>query len=462
MIINTELENKIRTILLDNQRSASVGSFFPRALDVERIERKATIITGMRRVGKSIYQRMYMKSLLDKGVSKQQLCILDFSDDRLYELRNHEPDIISEVYYTLFPEMTEEKVFFFFDEIQYLYHWELFVNRLQTTRNCEVNITGSSAKLLVKEIASEFGGRSLSWELFPFSFSEYIQTKKEVRAMPSLRLLTGDDEKFCLKWFDEYSKIGGFPESIFMAEEITRVRFLQDIAETVVFRDVIKRYDLHNAKEVWRLMQLALNNMSDLTSYAKLKQRMAGEHYRVSQPAVKETIGYFNDAYLIYTVEKFSLNPAVRATNAKKFYCCDHALAMSVAEKLTSDKGKILENMVFMHLRRFTNRIDYAKTTSGKEIDFITASSGVILTDDTSFKLFQVCYELESTKTFERETEALWEAMEEFGVNNSTIITYKTESHIERDNRIINIVPAWKFLLQDPLSSDKTMDTMHA
>jgi hypothetical protein len=403
-----------------------------------------------------------MKSLLERGVAKEQLCILDFSDDRLYELRNHEPDIISEVYYTLFPEMTEEKVYFFFDEIQYLYHWELFVNRLQRTRNCEVNITGSSARLLVKEIASEFGGRSLSWELFPFSFAEYMQTKKDVRPMPPLRLFTGDDEKFCLKWFDEYIKIGGFPESIFMAEEITRVRFLQDIAETVVFRDVIKRYDLHNAKEVWRLMQLALNNMSDLTSYAKLKQRMAGEHYRISQSAVKETIEYFNDAYLIYTVEKFSLNPAVRATNAKKFYCCDHALAMSVSEKLTTDNGKILENIVFMHLRRFTNRIYYVKTPSNKEIDFITASPGVILTDDTPFMLYQVWYEMESTNTFERETEALWEAMEEFGINNATIITYKTESRIERDSRIITIVPAWKFLLHDPTYHDKTSDTIHA
>ena len=437
----------IRQMILDNQQLALKDSFIKREMIVERIFRKATIITGIRRAGKSSYLRLHMQFLLTQGVPLENLCILDFSDDRLFGLRNEEPAIIADVYYSLFPEKTEEKVYFFFYEIQYLYHWELFVNRLQTTRSCEVNITGSSAKLLVKEIATEFGGRSLSWELFPFSFTEFISTKQHIRKLPTINRMSSDDEKFCRQWFDEYMKVGGFPESIFISDDSTRVRFLQNLAETVVFRDVIKRYNLGNPNEIWRLMQLLLNQMGGLTSFSKMKQRMAGEQYRISAEMVKLATDYFEDTYLVFPIEIFSMNTAVRSTNPKKIYCVDHALAMSVAEKLTPDYGKILENIVFIHLRHVTDRIYYVKTASGKEVDFVTAPSGATITEQTPIKLWQVCYEMEKSSTLNREISALQEAMLMYNITESYIITYDTEKTITKDKLIIQVIPVWRFLL---------------
>lgn len=439
-----KLEYDLRQIILENQRLINREQYFARELAVERLARKATIITGVRRAGKSIYENLYMQKLLVRGVNPQSFCILDLADDRLYALRQTEPDIISKAYYGLFPDKVKEKVYFFFDEVQYLYHWELFINRLQTTRSCEINLTGSSAKLLVKEIATEFGGRSLAWELFPFSFGEFLGTKSMGQKLPPVGRMTVDDENYCRSFWDEYVQTGGFPESILIKDPVTRIKFLQNIAQAVVFRDVIQRYNLGDANAVWRLLLLLLNQMSGLTSLTKLKNRLNAEQYRISLEKIKALVAYFTDAYLIYTVAIFSMNTAVRATNPKKIYCVDHALARSVSAKLTPDLGKILENMVFLHLRRRTEQIYYVKTKSGKEVDFVTLPQGSPGTSPVN--LFQVCYELEQENTLERETTALWEAMMMYDVQIATIVTYNTEDILQKDGKQINIVPVWKFL----------------
>ncbi len=443
-----DLERNLRMIILDNQDSITNQGYIPRRLQVEHIPRKATIITGIRRCGKSIYQLLYMQELLAQGTAKENFCIIDFSDDRLFGFRTMEPGLVSEVYFDLFPEKTAEKIYFFFDEIQYLHHWELFVNRLQRTLDCEINITGSSAKLLIKEISTEYGGRSLAWELFPFSFAEYITLKQDQRELPRPELISSTDIHFYRSWFSEYMEVGGMPEAAQMQEKQTRIRYLQNLADAVVFRDVLQRYGLKHASEVRRLMQMCLNQMSGLASFTKLKQRMAGERYKMSIAMIGQVIRYFEDAYLLYSVEIFSMNTAVRATNPKKIYCADHALALSVTDRLTPDKGKILENIVFIHLRHETDQIYYGKTKSGKEIDFITVSRTETVEDRMAVSLYQVCYEMGETETRERETTALWEAMEEYGIDSSVIITSNTEESLERGAYRIEVVPAWRFLLE--------------
>ena len=444
---STNLEQMIRRIILDNQNRIDEGSYVERELSVERIKGKATIITGMRRTGKSVYQHLYCQKLKESGVPKENFCILDFSDDRLFGLRSHDPAIIADAYYALFAEKTQETVYFFFDEIQYLHHWELFVNRLMNTLPCQVNITGSSAKLLVKEIATEFGGRSLAWELYPFSFSEYVASKKKVRTIPPLPYMSSEDIQYVRQWCDEYLSIGGIPESLLMNSETTRVKFLQDLAHTVVFRDVIERFNLTNVTELRRLMQMVLNQMGGLTSFSKLKSRMAGEGYRISAAMVRDAIEYYEDAYLIHTVEIFSMNRAVRSTNLKKFYASDHALAMAVSQTITANLGNILENIIFLHLKRNYRQIYWARTPSGKEIDFVTIAPGTPDHPAETIGLWQVCYEMENRTTFEQETQALWEAMELYGVKRGTIITYSTEQQLAKEEMTIAVIPAWKFLL---------------
>lgn len=234
---------------------------------------------------------------------------------------------------------------------------------------------------------------------------------------------------------------------LMMGNHATRVTFLQDLTHTVVFRDVIQRFELTNPTESRRLMQMALQQMGGLTSFSKLKQRMAGEGYRISTTMVSTAIAYFEDAYLIHTVEIFSMHMAVRSTNLKKFYCSDHALAIAVAEKAGPDLGAVLENIVFLHLRRGYQHVYWARTPSGKEIDFVTTEAGHPGSPSPHIQVWQVCYEMERESTIEREARALWEAMEVYGVRSSTIITYNTEQHLEKAGMTITIIPAWKFLL---------------
>jgi len=253
----------------------------------------------------------------------------------------------------------------------------------------------------------------------------------------------------CVKYLEEYFDCGGFPESLLITDSSTRTRYLQNLAETVVFRDVIRRYDLPNPEAVWRQMHLLLGLMASPMSYAKLRKRLQGEQYRVSPEMVKDVTGYFADAYLIYEVEIFSLNISVRRTNPKKVYCADHRLALSMSGILTHDVGKSLENIIFLHLRRKTDRVFYAKTKEGYEVDFVTLPMGASLDDVTELELVQVCVDYEDEVTQKRELRALVSAMGEYGKNESVIVTQNTEDEIQTEAGTIKVVPAWKYLLED-------------
>lgn len=451
------LVESLRNIILENQELIGKRSYYPRMMKVERISGKATIVTGIRRCGKTVYENLYAGKLIENGVDRRNICIIDFSDDRLTEMRTTEPDSIIEAYYGLFPEKSSEKVYYFFDEIQYLNNWELFINRLQNTRNCEINITGSSAKLLVREIATEFGGRGLSWELFPFSFREFLETKEDKDTFNDVRTMTADTGRLCYKYFKEYEHKGGFPESLAIIEDDTRIRYLQNLAETVIFRDVIRRYNITNPDGGYRLMQLLLGEMSGLMTFTKQKKRLDGEQYRLSVEMIKDITGYLEEAYLIFTVEIFSLNVAARKTNPKKVYCVDHSVALVMSGSLTLDKGKILENIVFMHLRRSTDRIFYAKTSGGYEIDFAVLSRGQRLSENSVPELIQVSADIDNADTLNREVRALSEGMAEYGTKKSILITENTEDRIETEAGVINVLPAWKYLLiEDNLLFDST------
>ena len=141
------------------------------------------------------------------------------------------------------------------------------------------------------------------------------------------------------------------------------------------------------------------------------------------------------------------MNRAVRSTNLKKFYTNDHALAMAVSQTITANLGNILENIIFLHLKRNYRQIYWARTPSGKEIDFVTIAPGTPDHPAETIGLWQVCYEMENRTTFEQETQALWEAMELYGVKRGTIITYSTEQQLAKEEMTIAVIPAWKFLL---------------
>jgi len=430
--------------LIIAQQQRNLRSPFPivtRDTQILPVQNKATVIIGIRRSGKSTWQHEKIETLLHDGTPTENICYIDFSDDRLDFLRHEasDPAVISDTYYGMYPHNHARKVYFFFDELQYVNRWAQFVNRIQTTENCEVYITGSSAKLLSKEIATELGGRTFTWEIFPFSFREFLRANDKPESISDI---TSRDE--IIGSFGEYMAKGGMPERLVLPKETMAVPYFQNLVNDVLARDIILRYNIPHPVQLKRLVQMLMNTMSGLVSVNKLKQRLAGERNKLSPELIGDYIDKLNDCYLMFTVPIRSYNTAVQAVNPKKIYCIDHAMAQAFSLSTSGNIGLALENLVFVELRRTMEHVFYYKTSSGAEIDFAVGP-------DSDIHLMQVCWELgKQTDTRLRETRALLEGMKELELQESWIITaYEKEEYQDTaTGRRIHVVPAYKWLLR--------------
>ena len=430
------LKDILQEIIIEHQKLPELDTVH-RDIKIERIPRKATILMGIRRCGKTTLMYQREKELLASGVARKAICFIDFSDDRLIELRTGQPGIIADAYYSLFPEMENEKVYYFFDEIQNLNNWELFVNRLMNIRQCEVNITGSSAKLLEKEASTEMGGRKLSWYLYPYSFEEFARSRQINTDMPH-----SEGEKARLSSaFLSYCDIGGFPESLLFSSKPMVMKYLQDTANDIIFRDIIERYKVSNTAAVKAMMIILAGQISTKLSITKLYQRLRGMQIKVSKEAVSEYLSYFEDAFFFSLIPIRSYNIAVINTNEKKVYLADHSLSAALSPQKHST-GLILENIIAMHLIRKHGKdnIAYYRTPKGYEIDFAIGP-------DDDITLIQICASLEDPDAREREIRALEDAMSALKTDKAYIITLEESDEIKTKAGTINVIPAWRFLL---------------
>jgi predicted AAA+ superfamily ATPase len=348
--------------------------------------------------------------------------------------------LITEAYYSIFPKKkNSETVYCFFDEIQSVSGWEPFVDRLMRTEKCEIYITGSSAKMLSKEIATQMRGRALSWEMFPFSFREFLDYKgieKEDSLSTKKRLIVQ-------KAFEEYWETGGFPEVLGLSRSL-RIKIHQEYFHTILFRDLVERHDISHPKAVTDLAHRLIDNTASLYSGNSLTRYLKLLGHRVPKTAVSDYLEWFEDAYFLFTVRLFDASAARRDSNPKRIYCIDHAMVTSVASGVLVNSGHLLENLVFTALRRLCPQISYYKTKTGREVDFIVPTSG------KTRILIQACESLTDTQTRKREITALNEAMAELKIKTGTIVTRSGDEQIKTDTGTINVIPAWRFLLDLP------------
>ena len=408
-----------------------------RHLKIEAISGKATICIGVRRCGKSTFMFQLMQQLLDEGVSRQNILCLNFFDDRLHKLQHEGLGLILEAYYSLYPEKKNtEKLYCFFDEIQAIPNWEPFVDRLIRTENCQVYITGSSARMLSKEIATQMRGRALSWEMFPFTFQEYLDHEGIEYCNP----LSTKKRLLIQKAFEKYWEVGGFPE-VANLEKHLRVKTHQEYFQAILFRDLVERHDISHPKALSDLAHWLVDNTASLYSINSLTGYLKSLGHKAPKSSVSDYLQWFEDAYCLFTVRIFDASLARANTNPKKIYCIDHSLVTSVASGILVNSGRLLENLVFISLRRIGQDIYYYKTKSGREVDFIIQKA------DRSRMLVQVCESMADTQTRKREITSLSEAMAEMKLKVGYIVTRNEEEQIEVESGQINVVPAWRFLL---------------
>lgn len=431
----------LKSIIMDFQE-IELETGVPRRLKVRAVPDKATVCIGVRRSGKSTYLFQMIKRLLDDGVSRENILYLNFFDDRLHNLRQLGLGVITDAYYSLYPEKKNtETVYCFFDEIQAVPGWEPFVDRLMRTEKCDVYITGSSARMLSKEIATQMRGRALSWELFPFSFREFLDYKQ----IDVTGHLSTKKRLLVQKAFEEYWETGGFPEVVGLDRHL-RIKIHQEYFHAVLFRDLVERHDISHPKAVKDLAHRLIDNTASLYSINSLTGYLKSLGHKAPKYAVSEYLEWFEDAYFLFTVRIFDASLARSKTNPKKIYCVDHAMVTSVASGVLVNTGHLLENLVFRSLRRVTPDIWYCKTKGGTEVDFLAQLQ------DRSRMLVQVCESLAEPQTRKRELAALTEAMAEYGLTSGTVVTRNEEDQIKVGAGKIEVVPAWRFLLNLPES----------
>lgn len=368
------------------------------------VESYATIITGLRRCGKStlLLQLMNQKN--------QNAIYLNFEDIRLIAF---EPSDFPRLY----SEIKQRAVqVIFFDEVQLIEKWEIFVNQL-LREGFFVFVTGSNASLLSGELGTHLTGRHLSMELFPFSYQEFISFTNSAVSYESL---------------EAYLKIGGIPEFVKSKNELIIAALLDDI----LVKDIAVR---HGIRDIASLKQLALYLLSNL-GVPTSANKLVGMFGIKSAVTILDFFSYFQNSYLMDFVPQFSYSLKAQNRNPKKVYALDLGLATAVSTSFSENNGRKLENLIYLHLRRKYNSIHYFIEKG--ECDFVVSEKGKIT------HAIQVCYQI-SDENFSREYKGLFQALDFFNLEIGWIVTANQRDRFEESGKTVELIPAFEFITME-------------
>lgn len=433
----------------------------PRDLDLgeplaPRAGNLVKVVTGMRRSGKSYRLFQEMDRLLAAGVPERRICYFNFDDDRLGPVTPRTGDDLLETFRYLNPgTQPDEGIYLFLDELQEMSDWGRWLRRIVDTTRATIYVTGSSSKMLTKEISTEFRGRALDFELLPFSFGEVVSLNPELAAHRGEPVHTSSSQAQFQALLDAYLDKGGFPA----VQDLPRPRanaLLQSYAQRVVAKDVVERHNLSRPRVASALATRLLGLNARQLSVRKVENDLRSAGLATGRGYLAGLVSYFEEAYLLFQVKEFSHSLSETTTAQPKVYAVDPGLALANSRAGVSDRGQRLENAVYLELRRRNpsareGTISTLHTREhGYEIDFVV---GDVL-DGAPYQLIQVTDHMDEPETAERETRALWEAMKESRLDEGLIVvgngqaaTYESEA-----GRIAQ-VPAWKWLLSDAASA---------
>ncbi|MDO4818528.1 MAG: ATP-binding protein [Akkermansia sp.] len=424
-------------VIVDEGLEREFTAKSPRDTRIPVVPDIVSVCIGVRRCGKSTLMESVILKLLSDGVPRENIVCINFADERLLPLQSGGWDALYTAYYGRYPEKRKrETVYFFFDEIQLYPRWELFVERLRREENCRVFITGSSSHLLSQEIATELRGRSLSCELFPFSFGEYL-TRAGVKrgGRGAARRLAQ------MKAWDDFKAQGGFP-ALYGQPEDTRKLIHREYHNALMLHDVIERNRVSQPLAMRHLVNRLLNGIGTVFSFRKMGEELKALGFPITRATVAQYLQWLEDAYFIFTVNVYSASVARQARELRKVYCVDHALADTLSNGVLRNRGQMLENIVFVQLRRQTERVFYYKSKGGFEVDFMA------VLPDGEKRLVQVCADISSPATRKRELRALRSAMEETGLQEAWLVTEWENETVELPCGTVHVVPAADYLAQ--------------
>ncbi|MCG9075450.1 ATP-binding protein [Laribacter hongkongensis] len=432
----------LKRIIREYQNLEPPGGLLPRRVAIGSLPGKVSVVTGVRGSGKTTLLSQRIRQLIDGGVPRENILYLDLADDRLYWLRHENPDIILEAYFELHPQKRGSgTVHCFFDEIQSLPYWQLFIDRLTRSEKCEITVASSLLPSPDEDTASPLTGRIVSWEIFPLSFREFLDGK----GIDSDGPLSPKQRLTIQKAFEGYWQVGGFPGAN-QFDERQRIEAHQ-ANWNIILASIIKHRNISHPRAVIDLAHWLADNTGSFYAVSHLTDYLKSLGHRVRKTSVVEWLVALDDAGLLYSVNIFSSSPTRISVNPRKVYCIDHALAASISSGILTNRDSLLENLVFIALRRVTPEIFYYRTKTGREVDLVALLPSVPGQERTIL-LVQICASLVDPRVKQSEVRSLSEAMVELAVAEGTIVTWRTDETIPVGFGTIQVVPIWRFLLE--------------
>lgn len=415
----------IRRCIHDKRSEIEAANIIDRHFKYE--ENGNYVMVGVRHAGKSymLYQRV--RQLLAEGHRWDEILFVDFDDERLAEFQPEDFNSLIETHL----ETYGKKPYIFLDEIQNIPHWEKFARRLANEKY-HVYITGSNARMLSKDIATTLGGRYFIVDVYPYSFNEFLAAK-EMHLDKDWEYSTLQKSQV-IRLFDEYFHFGGLPEIPYFS---MKRQLLSSLYQKIYLGDICQRNNIRNSKVLNIIIKKLAESVKQPISYNRLKNVVVSTGCQTTIPTVIDYSGYAEDSWLLIPIENELSKLADKESN-KKYYFIDNGILNLF---IVNDETSLLENLVAIHLCRTYGRENISYFNAGKEIDFVVSEARLAV---------QVSYSIQEPSTYEREVTPLIKFADNHPDWSLTIVTYDEAASIPASNSAIRVVPAWKWMTEEP------------
>lgn len=404
--------------------------------------RKIISIFGPRRSGKSYYLFQLVREALRSGARREDLLYLNFEDTRLSGLEFQDIEDVLKLHQELHPSASRSKMRVFLDEPQGVPGWERAVRSLHDKGGPRLYVTGSSAKLLSREIATALRGRTLPYLLLPYSFREFLVARSIDSGGPHPSTTEEARTKAALS---EYLRSGGFPEVVGETDDGVRMRTLADYHRLIIYRDIVERYGIENLAFIKFLLGQLFSGFAREMSANKIYNTAKSRGFAVSKKTAYEYIGYVEDALAIFLLRRWAASPRTRETSLPKVYIADNGYGRLFPTG-SEDLGRLAENAVYLELRRMQDadpllEVYYWRDAPGRaEVDFALRKGGKFI------QLMQVCHTLGEQRTVDREQRALLAAGRDLGCDALAVLNWDVDETREAGDRTIEYEPLWRWL----------------
>lgn len=416
----------IKEILLENRKEIESQQVVHR--NIEKEDFANYVLIGVRRAGKSFMLYQQIQDNLKKGITWDSMLYINFEDERLIGMTAQELNLILEVH----GMMSAQRPILFLDEIQNIEGWDKFARRLADNKY-RVYITGSNAKMLSSDVATTLGGRYITKHILPYSFSEYLSANNI--PYDDINIATTSGRADVQRYFAEYFRFGGFPEG---AQLASKRDYLNSVYQKIYIGDIATRNKIDNLFSLRILFRKMAESVKQPTSFTRLSNIIASTGAKLGKATIINYIEYSKDAFLIYPIKNIADNLTNRETNPK-YYFVDNGIISILALDIDTS---LLENMVAMELiRRYgiDERVFFYNRNI--EVDFYIPDAALAI---------QVSYNPHKTdETWQRESTALIKFTKVLDCQRLLILSYDTEETVEVNGKTIEVMPVWKWLIQD-------------